>query len=207
MSSGEHKGLVPVMEQVLGGVKAQTVDARDLHAALGLKKPFTDWAKQQIARLRLVPDRDYRGEVYHLEGINPQAGRPATTYWFTLDAAKHIAMMANTERGFEVREYFLECERLARGAPAVAPRPEPGPLPVKPFDEWTLEEIGVNLAVAASYRHTFNNAAAGWMLLRQGFPKPPERLMPAWWQPDLDVSEPRPGAVTITVPYTNGGSH
>jgi phage anti-repressor protein len=59
MSADEHKGLVPVVEQVLAGVRVQTVDARDLHKALGVKRDFTTWAKQQLTRLRLVADRDY----------------------------------------------------------------------------------------------------------------------------------------------------
>ena len=74
-------------------------------------------------------------------------------------------------------------------------------LPNKPFDEWTLEEIRTHLSVANSYRHTLNNASAGWYLMRKGFPKPPDRLMPAYWQADMDLRQPRDGrSVTIIVP-------
>ena len=75
----------------------------------------------------------------------------------------------------------------------------------KPFEEWTLEEIRTHLSVANGYRHTLNNASAAWYLMREGFPRPPERLMPAWWQGDLDIGRRREGAVVVVVP--NGGSH
>jgi phage anti-repressor protein len=41
----------------------------------------------------------------------PQAGRPSDSYMLTIDTFKCLAMMARTEKGKEVRQYFLECER------------------------------------------------------------------------------------------------
>jgi phage anti-repressor protein len=35
-------------------------------------------------------------------------------YWLTIDCFKSLAMMAQTEQGDQVREYFLECERIAK---------------------------------------------------------------------------------------------
>jgi hypothetical protein len=49
------------------------------------------------------------------EGPGPP---PRVEYFLTIDAAKHIAMMSGTDRGFDVRDYFIECERRAK-APAV----------------------------------------------------------------------------------------
>ena len=84
------------------------------------------------------------------------------------------------------------------------PKPEPHHIHPKPFEEWTLEEIRTQLAVANGYRHTLNNGAAAWYLMRAGFPRPPERLMPAWWQADFDLSRPRGEgkAITIIVPQS-----
>lgn len=80
MSANEHRALVPVMELTIGGKAVPAVEARDLHEALGVRKEFTNWAKQQIARLRLLPERDYRAEVSALEGVNSGRGRPAARY-------------------------------------------------------------------------------------------------------------------------------
>lgn len=38
-------------------------------------------------------------------------GRPSEVFMLTVDCFKSLGMMANTEKGREVRKYFLECER------------------------------------------------------------------------------------------------
>lgn len=82
------------------------------------------------------------------------------------------------------------------------------PLRPKPFDEWTLEEIRTHLAVANGYRHTLNNASAAWYLMREGFPRPPERLMPTWWQSDLNLKRGSEGRAMVVVSMPNGtGAH
>jgi len=103
---------LPVSPRMMGGAKANAVNARDLHAFLEVGKDFSNWIKVQIERARLVEHRDF--EVFALLGEN-SGGRPRTEYALTLDAGKHIAMMSGTDRGFEVREYFIECERRAQG--------------------------------------------------------------------------------------------
>jgi phage anti-repressor protein len=44
----------------------------------------------------------------------PQGGRPSDQYLLTTDCFKCLAMMAGTAKGKEVREYFLDCERIAK---------------------------------------------------------------------------------------------
>lgn len=91
----------------------------------------------------------------------------------------------------------------------LAARPVPSALEQKPYWEWTNEEIRTHLSVATGYRLTLNNASAAWYLMAAGFPKPPRKLMPVWWQADMDLREPgAAGALTITVPMGGqGGTH
>ena len=93
----------------IGGASVQTVNARDLHAFLGLARDFNQWMREQIERVRLTEGRDFQS--YEDVGLGPRARKE---YALTLDAAKHIAMMSGTDKGFEVREYFIECERIAK---------------------------------------------------------------------------------------------
>lgn len=124
--------LIPIRIGEIAGAQQQTVNARDLHAFLGVGKDFTTWIKAQIDRARLGDGRDFvevyaqKGEnptreVFPQKGVNPSGGRPRAEYHLTIDAAKHVAMMSGTDKGFEVRDYFIECERRARESPAVDP--------------------------------------------------------------------------------------
>lgn len=119
--------ILPVVaETPIGTDTVQTVRGRDVHAFLDVRKDFSDWMKAQIERARLKEGRDYVIEVSPQKGVNPSTqncaqpdqrvsgGRPRTEYHLTLDAAKHVGMMSGTDRGHDLREYFLECERKAR---------------------------------------------------------------------------------------------
>jgi phage anti-repressor protein len=106
--------LISIVVRSVGPDNIPTASARELHAFLGVGKDFSNWIKNQIARARLVENRDFL--VFAEKGENPKGGRPTLEYYLTIDAGKHIAMMSGTDKGFEVRDYFLECERQARKA-------------------------------------------------------------------------------------------
>ena len=107
---------ITIISTSFDGATIPAINARDLHAFLGVKKDFSDWIKAQIRRARLVEGRDY---LSHLLGENlPVGGRPKTEYIITVDSAKHVSMMSGTDKGFEVRDYFIACERAALAAVA-----------------------------------------------------------------------------------------
>jgi anti-repressor protein len=102
--------LITINNGNIGGEAVQTVNARDLHSFLEIGKDFSSWIKAQIERARLNENRDFvkftqKGERQIL-----------VEYHLAIDAAKHISMMSGTDKGFDVRDYFLECERRAKGA-------------------------------------------------------------------------------------------
>ncbi|RUR68657.1 hypothetical protein EJP67_16465 [Variovorax guangxiensis] len=110
---------IAINSRQLGNELKPTVNGRDLHRELGIGKDYTNWAKAQIKRGGFVENSDY--VVLAQKGGNLAGGRPSTEYCFTVEAGKHIGMLSGTAKGREVREYFLECERRAKGAtlPAV----------------------------------------------------------------------------------------
>lgn len=113
--------LIPVEQRPVAGALVQTCNARDLHAFLESGKDFSNWIKVQIKRARLIEGRDYvRVSAFaqkgDLEIVGFSGPKDRIEYHVTIEAGKHIGMMSNSERGFQIREYFLECERRALAA-------------------------------------------------------------------------------------------
>lgn len=107
--------LIQIDRSTIDDAVALTVKARDLHTFLGVGKDFSSWIKVQIERARLVENRDFilltpKGEQ------TGRGGHNRIEYHLTIDAGKHIAMMSGTDKGFEVRDYFIECELQAKKA-------------------------------------------------------------------------------------------
>lgn len=72
--------------------------------------------------------KSYFEEGLDFSGCNrktSQGGRPSHSYCLTVDCFKQLGMLARTNQGKLVRQYFLECERVAKQAIAPAPQPEP----------------------------------------------------------------------------------
>lgn len=106
------KAALPLLETLFGDEASLSVDARKLHAALAVRKDFTDWIKNQLQRGQWVEGRDFA--ALQTQGENPMGGRPSTEYALSLDVAKHIAMMSQCRLGFAAREYFIRVEREFR---------------------------------------------------------------------------------------------
>jgi len=106
--------LITISKSTIDGETVNTVNARDLHSFLDVGKDFSTWIKVQVDRARLVENRDYLVFPQKGENIMGLSGRPTIDYFLAIDAAKHVAMMSGTDKGFEVRDYFIECERRAQ---------------------------------------------------------------------------------------------
>ena len=134
--------LIPISTSTVNNQPTLTCDARNLHAFLGVKRDFSSWIKGRIKEYGFIGGTDFI--VFTNSGENPSGGRPTLDYTTTLDMAKELAMVEKTEKGRQVRRYFIECERRAReaaqGPPQKAvkppkpkrkalPTPEPKALP------------------------------------------------------------------------------
>jgi phage anti-repressor protein len=105
--------LIKLGKSHIAGAEVQTANARDLHAFLGVGKDFSSWVKAQIARAHLV-----EGSHFVSSPSRGSSGQHTIEYQLTLEAGKQVAMMSETDKGFQVRDYFIECERRALAAPA-----------------------------------------------------------------------------------------
>jgi len=90
----------------------QLVDARELHQSLESKKQFGNWiANKVINNPFFTENEDWT--VINQSVKNPQGGRPTKDYALTLDTAKKVSMSEQTNKGNEVRDYFITMEKKA----------------------------------------------------------------------------------------------
>lgn len=109
-NKGDSMKLIEIYNDVaIGKEKVNSVNARDLHKALESKQDFSNWIKARIDKLGLIEGIDYVFNKF-IENLIA-GGRPKIDYYVTIDIAKHIAMMEATDKGREVRKYFIECEK------------------------------------------------------------------------------------------------
>ncbi|WP_419155697.1 phage antirepressor KilAC domain-containing protein [Weissella minor] len=89
----------------------QQVSARELHKALGLKKKFTDWWKQYVEMFIQGTDWTSSPKSEEVQNNGGVQVRVLDDYSLSVDMAKHISMMTKTERGNQIRDYFIQVEK------------------------------------------------------------------------------------------------
>lgn len=91
----------------------KVVNARELHAFLGVGKDFSSWIKERISKYDFVEGQDYCS--FTEIGEREIGATVRKEYALSIDMAKELSMVENNERGREARRYFIECEKVARG--------------------------------------------------------------------------------------------
>lgn len=88
----------------------KAVSARDLHFALEVQTKFPDWVSRMLD-YGFIEGEDFISILGESTG-----GRPSVDYVLSIDCAKEISMLQRTEKGKEMRKYFIECERKLQEA-------------------------------------------------------------------------------------------
>ncbi|AYP29787.1 oxidoreductase [Streptococcus phage SW22] len=84
------------------------VSARQLHKSLEVKTRFSQWVEQNFKILEEGYDFT---SVVGTTVVNNGANRKLQDYVLSLDAAKNLAMVSKTDKGKEVRQYFIQVEK------------------------------------------------------------------------------------------------
>ena len=87
----------------------QVVSARDLHEVLGVKTRFSLWVKQNFKHFR--ENIDFSSVVTTTQQNQYGGTKELQDYALTIEMAKHIAMMSGTDKGYEIRDYFIKVEQ------------------------------------------------------------------------------------------------
>lgn len=95
--------LVPVYI-TSNGVKV--VYGSELHEALGVRTPYRDWSSRRLLDVDAIENEDFEGAQ-----ICAPSGQTKKDHIIHLDTAKEMAMLERSEKGKQVRRYFIEVEK------------------------------------------------------------------------------------------------
>lgn len=117
----------------------QLVSARDLYKGLEIKTRFSLWVKQNFKGFE--NGEDYMSVVTTTD--MPNGGtKQIQDYLLTIDMAKELCMMSKTEKGKEVRQYFIRVEKRFNEIKAMSiPKPDSYMIedPIKRAERWIEE--------------------------------------------------------------------
>ena len=132
-----HLNLIPVFNGLIQNHPVQLCNARELHSFIESKQQYTDWIKNRINEYGFIQDEDY---LVITERTN---GRPRKEYHITLDMGKELGMVERNERGRQIRQYFIRCERTLKALqpPQQLALPEPEKKFTFEFTEYELEQL------------------------------------------------------------------
>ena len=110
-----------VTPRQIDGELTQTVDARDLHAFLGVTTEHGKWIARRIESYDFIEGTDFVCSTEVASKGQGRGGHNRAIYHLTLDMAKQVSMVERTAKGREAREYFIACERRAKSAAQQTP--------------------------------------------------------------------------------------
>lgn len=106
--------LISLQNKLLAEVPVQTVNARDLHAFLQVRRDFSNWIRSRIEKYGFVENQDFVSiETLSSPNLASSKSRPQkmVDYHLTLDMAKELSMVENNDQGRQARRYFIEAEK------------------------------------------------------------------------------------------------
>ena len=132
-----NSNLIPVFNGLIQNQPVQLCNARELHAYLEIGKEYANWIKDRINEYGFIQDEDY---FVITERTN---GRPRKEYHITLDMGKELGMVERNERGRQIRQYFIRCERTLKALqqPQQLSLPEPEKKFTHEFTEHDLQQL------------------------------------------------------------------
>ena len=103
------------------------IDARQLHQFLGVQQQFKDWISRRIDKYDFIEGIEYdivdydvsaapkraAGILEASEAINLKSGANKTDYQISIGMAKELGMLENSEKGKQIRKYFIAVEAEA----------------------------------------------------------------------------------------------
>jgi len=97
--------IITITQIEINDAEVNSVNARDLHTALGLKSDFSTWIKKEL--LIFEENSDY------IKLHKKMERQTLIEYILTIDTSKHLSMIQRNDKGKEIRDYFIAVEKEA----------------------------------------------------------------------------------------------
>lgn len=98
-----------------------TVSGRELHKALGVETPYTTWVKR-MCEYGFSENVDFATCFPNLESENQHGGQNKIDHQITIPMAKELCMLQRTDKGKEMRQYFIAVEAQWNSPDAIMAR-------------------------------------------------------------------------------------
>lgn len=98
-----------ISETMFGGNLIKTVDGREVHRFLAVGKDYTTWMKDRIKKYGFIEGVDFVS--ISQSPISGSGNRGAKDeYFLTLSMGKELGMVDRSEKGRQIRKYFISVE-------------------------------------------------------------------------------------------------
>jgi len=98
--------LIKITPTKINNEQIQTVNARELHEFLEVKRQFANWIQERIEQYNFCEGADYL-----INKIVSEYNQVVMIdYHISIDMAKELSMVERNEKGKQARQYFIQCE-------------------------------------------------------------------------------------------------
>jgi len=99
--------LIQITRSTINGAEVNSVNSREIYAYLEVKQQYADWIKLAIEKYDFIENEDFTLHKF----VNGKATQK--DYIVSLDMAKELCLVSNTEKGKETRKYFISVEKTS----------------------------------------------------------------------------------------------
>jgi phage anti-repressor protein len=131
---------IELAKQLLNSQDQFPVDFNEAWQWLGISKKNN--AKRNFEACGFLKGTDYKVLLNYEQNL--YGGRPGEIIKLSIDCFKMWGMMSRTEQGRNVREYFLECEKIAKATISNPPQPKVSPY-LQRIEHFNLTEENIPL--------------------------------------------------------------
>ena len=96
--------LIQIKKNVINGAEINSVNSREIYDYLQIATQYPMWIQRAIERYDFKENEDFTVII-----TDTKSGK--RDFIVTLDMAKELCMVSNTEKGKETRKYFIEVEK------------------------------------------------------------------------------------------------